>query len=274
MTDLSLSRDDFSNKTIKYGLRIAVFKINFHFLPCDQIILRKLLQENFASIWKDHLEPAFLTPDFTFVIGTQPGEVNTYIHDQEVFLSSWRWDKENKSVYIYNLYSIWIIQFVLRQAMVLLLKGRGFFLHASAVIGKDQILRGFMAISGGGKSTTAASACRIGMKHVGDDMIIFVKDGEEWVCYGSRFLEKAFMPEDFEIKSYRLYEVHKSGKTAKSTEVKSYVERIRILMQQVWMYDAPPDEVDYALLLDFAKKTRVFKLYLPLNPNNLKEVLG
>ncbi len=273
MTNFYHKNHDFSSGTQKYGLKIAAFKINFYFLPSDQAILKKMMIDSFVSIWSEYLTDAFFSPDFTIMVGEEPREFNTYINGQDIFLSSWRWDIPKKKVYIYNLYSIWIIQFVLRQVMVILLKGKGFLLHASAVIGKDNVLRGFMAESGGGKSTTALSAAKYGMQHVGDDMLIFMRKGKEWVCYGSRFLEKAFLPTDFIIKSFRLYEVHKSKKPEISIEVKSYGEKMKILLAQVWTYDAPVDEIGYNLLLDFAKEVKVNKLYLSLNPSRLKEAL-
>lgn len=273
MTNSPHKNLDFSSDIQKYGLKIATFKINFYFLPSDQVILKKSMLDSFVSIWKEYLENVFSVPDFTIVIGEEAKSFNSYIKGDDVYLSTWRWDMPKKKVIIYNLYSIWIIQFVLRQVMVILLKGKGFLLHASAVIGGDGVLRGFMAKSGGGKSTTALSAAKHGMRHMGDDMLIFMKSDKKWVCYGSKFLEKAFLPTDFSLQSFRLYEVHKSTKLATSIEVKRYGEKLKILLAQVWTYDAPVDELAYNLLLDFAKEVKLYKLYLSLNPSNLKEAL-
>lgn len=259
-------------KEQEYYLCIADFVIRVRVSASEQLIYRKIFLENFERLWAGVM---CKTPDYVdFEIACDVGEpsVKSIVKNKTHYMAGWVTDYKNRRIKIENLSSLWVLQLAIRQVVFHLLKGKGFLLHASAIMNQDKTMQLFLAESGGGKSTTARRMIELGAKHIADDSVIVKKVEGEWRCYGPGMVEKQYLARSAGSSNFALNCLIKSTNTRKFEPV-NLAEKLSLVMKQVWLMEEGMNKSTYEMVVSFVKSAKIYKLELSLNSDKLREVM-
>lgn len=220
-------------KTEKIYFSVADKVIELVFEPSELTILRENLITNIKRLWGPS---GFITRktgkvDFLIRFASDPPEV--LVRKNKYYYLTYQTVFGRKRVDTSYYLSLSSFQMLVKDVVSYLLEKDGFFLHGSSRVGKDGVLRGFLAPSGGGK-TTAASLLPSGYLRFSDDIFIVKKTAGEWNFFSAPFIEKGNLPKKLKARNAEFYFLNKSKK-----EGKSFVGRKDILLKkvisQVWL---------------------------------------
>ncbi len=256
----------------EYYLSIAEFVIKIKISASEQVIFREIFLENFRRLWRGVMLLESERTDFEIECDLSDPAMRTIVKKEKLYMEAWATEVKQNKIRLANLSSLWVLQLAIRQAVMHLLKGQGFLLHASAVRGESKGMQIFLAESGGGKSTTAKRASELGLRHVADDSVIVRKIKGGWRCYGPGMVEKQYLASSIGSSRFALNCLIKSASTRKY-EPSSLAEKLSLVMKQVWLFDEGMSKATYEMVVSFVKAAKIYQLELSLKPEKLGEVL-
>ena len=250
-------------------LNVAGKVIKFYFEPSEQGIIRNTLLSNIKKVWglSGFISKKPKRKDFQIRFSSDPPEIlvrgdKYYYLDYKKMLAKRRVDT---SYYL----SLASLQLLLKDVISYIFEKEGFFLHGSSVIGKDKILRVFLAPTGGGK-TTAASLLPSDFVKFSDDIILVLKVGRDWKFFSPPFIEKKHFPERKEANKAEFYFLKKS-----KDEGKILLDHPDILLKklisQIWLRSAISERM-LKLISQFTKEHNFYQLSFSLK-SKLGEIL-
>ena len=217
-------------------LTVAGKVIEFYFEPSEQGIVRNILISNIKKVWdpSGFLAKKPKRSDFQIRFFSNPPEI--LVRGNKYYYLDYKKAFDKKRIDTSYYLSLASLQLLLKDVISYLFEKEGFFLHGSSVIGKDKILRVFLAPSGGGK-TTAASLLLSEFKKFSDDSILVVRIGKGWNFFSPPFIEKNHFPKRKRAERAEFYFLKKSG-----VEKKILLDRQDILLKkiisQIWLRGA------------------------------------
>jgi hypothetical protein len=249
--------------TIKSELTVnlAGIIIKLQFYPTKNVLMKNYLEGEIEKVW-GKFEVNSRKPDF--VIRIKDGVNEIYRNKDKYYYLTFVKKLKAKSVNTTYQISIGYLDFMFREIVNNKLEKDGFILHASAVMGKDKIVRIFLAKSGGGKSTTANTFEKCGYKIIADDSIVVRKELERWVVYAPPFLEKTHQPIKIRLNKLRIYIIEKSDKPGLK-QVTVHKISTRNIINSLWLTYRNISEAKLKNVMKFANEVKLYKIKATLN---------
>lgn len=248
-------------------LLIAGFIIKVNFEKIINEISRFNLVDNFRKLYAGFIYNDKVSRiDFTIILSDS---VPTLVLKQRSKNFLFYYEEIANNMVIANSQMGWIhLSILLKNILFILLKNKGFILHASASkIGEQTYL--FLGESGAGKSTIVSLLNPKGQT-IADDSIIIKKEGNNYFVYQTPFVEKNQI-----IRTSKKYPLSSVMFLIKSKECKLIPKDNNKVAKQFLKQIIIDDSKDIKLALQFLSKfNRYYSLYFSKDKKPLIQALS
>lgn len=250
-------------------LNVAGKVIEFYFEPSEQGIIRNTLISNIKKVWgpSGFMSKKSKRSDFLIGFSSDPPEI--LVRGDKYYYLDYKKVSVKRRVDTSYYLSLASLQLLLKDVISYIFEKEGFFLHGSSIVGKDKILRVFLAPTGGGK-TTGAGLLPSAFVRFSDDIILVLKVGRNWKFFSPPFIEKNHFPKRKEADKAEFYFLEKS-----SVGEKILLDRHDILLKklisQIWLRGAISQKM-LKLISQFIKEHKFYQLSFSLK-SKLEEII-
>ena len=259
-----------------YFLDVAGFVVKFRFSPTEQVFYKKKLIETIGEIWdrEGFLLKKGKKADFTLEFIPEAGKSEVLVRklEQKFFFLIAKKNFQKRKFSLYYSVSPRLLDILLREIFVFLLKKDGFLLHCSSLLDKNGVLSAFMAHSGGGK-TTAASLLSKNRVLFSDDVVIVRKDKKGWLFFSPPFVEKEKLPLNLKARKAKLYFV-KKGAVPSKTKMNDKSKVLPLFLEQVWQEREGNSRFNLGVILKFIQDNEFYSLETTLDKNAVGRVFN
>jgi len=250
-------------------LTVAGKVIEFYFEPSEQGIVRNILISNIKKVWGSSGFVLIKPKRIDFQIRFSSDSAEILVRGEKYYYLDYKKAFDKKRIDTSYYLSLASLQLLLKDVVSFLFEKEGFFLHGSSVLGKDKILKVFLAPSGGGK-TTATGLLPSKFIKFSDDIILIRKVGKGWKFFSPPFIEKNHFPKRKGAERGEFYFLKKSG-----VEEKILLERhgllLKKLISQIWLRSTISENM-LKLISQFIKEHKFYQLSFSLK-SKLGEIL-
>lgn len=268
---------EIAEKTQYFYIGAAGFVIKMILEPAEQICFKRSVIEGILKTWGKggFLRRASAKVDFEIrfthtsnqmgILERNDGKDHYYLALQRDFVS--------RKATAFYFTSLPALQILLKEILSFLVKKDGFLLHASGCQDKKGSLKLFLALSGGGKTTTAntLSKSNICTKFC-DDMIVVRKREEKWFFYAPPFIEKDALPIKKRAKAAEMYFV-KKRKSASKELLLAKDNVLREVLRQIWTDSGKLEKQTLANAMSFVAENKFYLLKATLNVKTMQKLL-